>query len=172
MFKRPIILMIFITSILGYSIGKENLNKNIINNLKLNKTDIPEDFVYGRIPDFANKVLMGNPWMMDKIAIKKLSNRIYPDGDYRKIANIHVTIMTRKEEPYGDDIVCYIIIYKNKMSANVEIKKIYDFAGFNRDRIIVLSKDNIVVFLHVDDVENYHLIRKMSLKMKKKLSEF
>ena len=172
MLKRLVFLAVFIIAIVGYSTGKANFGRDIINNIKLTKADVPEGFVYGTIPDFANKVLKNNPWMMDKNAIKKLSERLYPGGDYKKIANIHVTIIARRDTPYGDDIVCYIIVYKNSLSANVEIKKIYDFAGLNSDRVIVLSKDNVVVFLHVDDVENLHLIQKIALKMKKKLLEF
>ena len=32
--------------------------------------------MYGMIPDFAKKILKGNPWNMDRAAIKKLSDKL------------------------------------------------------------------------------------------------
>jgi hypothetical protein len=61
--------------------------------------------------------------MMDRPAIKKLTARIYPGGDYNRIRGMHMTIMSRKKNPYGDDIVCYIILYKDASSAKEELKK-------------------------------------------------
>lgn len=142
---------------------------DIIDKIKLLKNDIPKGFIFGKIPDYAKKVFKRNPWVMDRNAIKKLATEIYPGGDYSKISEIHVTIITKKVAPYGDDIVCYIIIYKDSASANAEIKKITKFAEYNKDRVLLNTKNNLAVYLHVDDVNNFHLIQEINQKIKERL---
>lgn len=160
------IIIIFLLS----STGNTEYRSDIINSLRPTESDIPSGFVYGRVPQFYQRVLKNNPWMMDNAAIQKLAKNIYPDGDFRKIANIHVSIIADRKTPFGDDIVCYIILYKDRKSAEGEIGKISDFAKYNNDRAIVLSKENLVVFLHVDDIENFHHIRAMAEKMEERLA--
>ncbi|MCP4133498.1 MAG: hypothetical protein GY754_21190 [bacterium] len=140
-----------------------------INKIIPSSKDIPENFVFGKIPRFAKNVLKGNPWMLDKKAIKRLTDRIYPGGNYNTISNIHMTIMTDKKNPFGDDIVCYIIVYRDNRSAQVEIKKMNDFVGFNRDRAILLTKNNIVVFIHADNISNYDHIKNLANSIETKL---
>ena len=126
--------------------------------------------MYGLIPEFAKKLLKSNPWYMDNTAIKKLSDKIYPGGNYTRITSIHVTIIAKNETPHGDDIVCYIIQYKDMGSAKEEIRKIAEYIGYNRDRAILNVKDNIVVFLHVDDTNNFHYIQEMDRKIKDRMN--
>ena len=109
--------------------------------------------------------------MMDRNAIVRLSDKIYPGGDYTKISDIYMAIMTNKNRPFGDDIVCYIILYKSINSAKDELKKMTEFAGYNSDRVIVLSRNNIIVFLHVDDIDDFHYIRNMSETIKQRLEK-
>ncbi len=139
-----------------------------INKIKFLKSDIPDGFIYGSVPQYAKKVLKKNPWEMDGTAIKKLANRIYPGGDYSKISGIHVSILAKQNRPFGDDIVCYIIYYRDMISAKGEIRKIKEFAGYNQDRVIVHTKDNCVIYLHVDDAKDFPLIFKMGEKIKER----
>ena len=76
-----------------------------------------------------------------------------------------MTIMANNKNPYGDDIVCYMILYKDNADASNEIKKIAEFTGYNSDRAILITNGNMVIFLHVDDVENFHYIRDMKEKL-------
>ncbi|HSV96651.1 MAG TPA: hypothetical protein VLM75_06920 [Spirochaetota bacterium] len=141
----------------------------IIDQIRLAVNDIPQGLVYGSIPPFAQRVLRENPWKFDRAAIKRLTKEIYPDGDPDRVADIHMTILTRPATPFGDDIVCYIIVYNNMTSAKNEIKKITDFVGYNSDRAIVSVRENIVVFLHADDIDDFPVIREMMKKIGERL---
>jgi len=138
---------------------------DIIDRIKLNQNDLPSGFTFGSVPPNAKKVIKENPWKMDKEAIKRLASHIYPGGDPLKIANIHITIMTHPTTPYGDDMVCYIIVYNDNSSAKGEMKKLVEFAGFNSDRVIVLSRENMAIYLHVDDTKNFPLLKDIALKL-------
>ena len=162
------ISIMFITISLANAVA--NYNTDIIKKVRVLKKELPSGFIFGKVPNFAKSVLKDNPWLMDRAAIKKLTKRIYPGGNYNKILKIHMTIMTNKKNPYGDDIVCYVILYKDKSSANEEIKKISSFAGYNRDRVILLTKNNVAIYLHVDNIENFHYIRDIASNMKVKLA--
>ena len=72
----------------------------IIDKIKITNNDIPEGFVFGKVPKFARKVLKNNPWMLDKSAVRKLTNRIYPGGNYATISKIHMTIIAKEKKPY------------------------------------------------------------------------
>ena len=133
-----------------------------IDKLKLVNTDVPEGYVYGKIPGFAQKVLKANPWSLDNYAIRRLTPRIYPGGDYNKIDKIHMTILASRDNPYGDDIVCYIILYRDNYSAKNEIVKINEYVGYNNDRSIVVTRDNMAVYFCVDDITNFHYIRNLA----------
>ncbi len=153
--------LIFISN----STGLPQDSKSIIQKIKLLPEDIPQGFIYGLIPDGAKTTLKDNPWEFDKTAIQKLTDKIYPGGDFNQISGIHVTIFARKETPHRDDIVCYIIQYKNFKTAREEIKKISEYAGYNQDRAILHVKDNIVVFLFADDINNFRLLRELDKKI-------
>lgn len=143
---------------------------DIIDKIKLTNEEIPKGFIYGTVPPAVKAVIKNNPWKFDRAAIHKLASKIYPDGDYAKIADIHVTIIAKDTTPYGDDIVCYIIIYKDPVSAKNEISKLNSFVGFNNDRAIVIIKDNMAVFIHADDINDFHYVRDMAEKIKERLS--
>lgn len=141
----------------------------IIDQIRLAGADIPQGFVYGNIPPFAKRVLRENPWKFDRAAINRLTREIYPDGDPGKVADIHMTILTRPATPFGDDIVCYIIVYNDMSSAKNEIKKITDYVGFNSDRAVFSVRENVVVFMHADDIDDFPVVREMMKKLGERL---
>ncbi len=141
----------------GYAFPDFNTAK--IERIKFTDEDIPSGFVYGKIPRFYKHILKGNPWTMDRTAIQKLASRIYPGGDSSSISTIHMAIVANKKTPFGDDIVCYVFLFRDSSSAKKEIQKINDFTKYNSDRAIVLSRENMAVFLHVDDINNFRLIQ-------------
>ena len=151
------------------SAGHSEYSDAVIEKLKINSTEIPDGFVYGQVPDFAKKVLKENPWLMDRDAIKHLTGRIYPGGDSNQVNKIHMTILADKEHPFGDDIVCYIILYNDARTAKDEIVKVNEYVGFNSDRSIALVRDNMVIYLCVDDVNHYHYIREFANMLEHRL---
>jgi len=142
--------------------GSTEYSDNVIEKLKISTNEIPEGFMFGKVPDFAKRVLKDNPWLMDRDAIKFLTGRIYPGGDFNQVSKIHMTILADREHPFGDDIVCYIILYNDAKTAKNEIMKINEYVGFNSDRSIALSRDNMVVYFCVDDINHYHYIREFA----------
>ena len=150
--------MIIITEIKGSS----QFKPDAIDAVKLTGNDIPEGFIYGTVPGPYRKTLKDNPWMMDKAAIKRLADKVYPGGDYNKISSMHVSIIANKNTPLGDDIVCYVIIYNSMKAAQDEIRKATEFAGYNRDRVILLTKDNLAIIMFVDDINNYHYLQDLA----------
>ena len=86
-----------------------------------------------------------------------------------RIENIHITIMANSRKPFGDDIVCYIIVFRDGRSAKNEMKKLTEYTGYNSDRAIIMSKENMAVFLHVDDITHYPYIKEMASKLTAKL---
>ncbi|OHD63248.1 MAG: hypothetical protein A2176_11730 [Spirochaetes bacterium RBG_13_51_14] len=157
--------MIFITA----TRGNTQLTPAAIDAVKLTITDIPEGYMYGTVPEPYKKTLKENPWMMDKAAIKRLADKIYPGGDFKKIADIHVTIIANKDTPFGDDIVCYLILYNSARDAQNEMKKVTEFAYYNSDRALLLTKDNLAVFLFVDDMNNFHFIQDLAKTIEERL---
>ena len=171
--KKFISLFVFLVFIISISNvkGLPEDGTSIINKIKLMQEDIPDGYMFGLIPDFAKKVLKQNPWDMDSNAIKTLTDKIYPGGDYNQVSAIHVTIIAKKETPHGDDIVCYIIKYKDSKAAKNEISKISEYVGYNQDRAILNVFDNTAVFLHVDDKDDFPIIQKMQETMKERLKK-
>ncbi len=145
--------------------GLSEYGVDVFEKVRLMEQDIPEGYIFGKIPPFARKVLKGNPWMMDSQAIQRLTKMIYPDGNYAMIKSIHVTILADKKTPFGDDIVCYIILYHNSHTAKDEIKKIAQYVDFNSDRAVLIMKMNLVVFFHVDAVKDFHHIKGYAQKI-------
>ena len=106
---------------------------------------------------------------MDRGAITRLTRNIYPDGDASVVSDIHMAIMARREQPYGDDLVCYMILFKDAGSAKKEIATIEEFTRYNRDRVLVYSKENLAVVLHVDDADDFGYIEKMAKNIEARL---
>lgn len=144
-------------------------SSSIIEKVKPGNEDIPAGFVIGQIPGFAKNLLKSNPWNFDHTAIKKMTGRIYPGGEYTKVADIHMTILAKQKNPYGDDIVCYVMVFRDKRSATEELIKLGEYVNNNRDRSILLEKENIAVYMLVDSVEDYPYLQTISEKIQKKL---
>lgn len=142
--------------------GNSRLKSDAIDAVKLTGNDIPEGFAYGKVPEPYKKTLKDNPWMMDRAAIKRLAGLVYPGGNYNSISDMHVSIIADKKTPYGDDIVCYVILFNGVKAAQDEIRKMTEFTGFNGDRVLLLTRDNLAVILMVDDVSNFYLIQELS----------
>jgi len=171
--KRGLIaagILLFLVT-LTVSKGNTRLKSDVIDIVRITDSDIPAGFTYGTVPEVYKKTLKNNPWMMDQDAIRRLAGKIYPGGDYNHIASMYVTIIAAKQRPYGDDIVCYLMLFTDDKAAREEIRKVTSFAGFNSDRSIVLTKDNLAVFLFVDDVNNYHYIRDMAVSIEGRIKK-
>lgn len=168
--KRLVILIITIASA-GFLIsGFASLSsQSFIDKIRITEQDIPEGYRYGIIPDFAHDLLKENPWTLDQTAIKKLTHRIYPGAEYTNITSIHMTIIASNNNPYGDDIVCYIFTFKDPNSTKIEMAKLNEFVGYNSDRSIVMEKNNIAVYLLVDSVKDFEHIKAMSGDISKRL---
>jgi hypothetical protein len=170
--QKLYLLLISIFCLILSNVHAGDYNVDAIDTIKLTDSDIPNGFIYGKIPDFARKTLKNNPWMMDKAAIKRLAKEIYPGGDFNKIAGIHSTIIANNKKPYNDDIVCYIILFHNSRLAASEMKKINDYIEYNRDRMIEINRDNIVVLMHVDDIRNYPLLKRLASMIENRLKRY
>jgi len=153
-----LLFMILITEVKGSS----QFKSDTIDAVKLTLGDIPEGFMFGTVPGPYRKTLKENPWTMDKAAIKRIADKVYPGGDYSRISDMHVSIIANKKTPLGDDIVCYVILFTTMKAANDEIKKMTEFTGYNRDRVLLLTKDNLAIIMFVDDIENYHYIQDLA----------
>ncbi len=170
--KKTTVLFTLIFTVMILTASAMGLyKKNSIEKLIITQNDIPQGFVIGKIPRGAEMVFKGNPWYLDQPAIQKLAGRIYPGGDYHRINSIHVTILADQQRPYNDNIVCYVILYRDASGARDEIKKLNDYVGFNNDRAILIPRDNLAVFLLVDDVKDYHLIKAMSETIETRIKE-
>jgi hypothetical protein len=164
---KRIFIVIIITLLLGNTTSM--YSSAVIEKIKLTIDDIPAGYMFGQIPEFAKVILKDNPWSFDQDAIKRFTIRIYPGADHRNVSDIHMTLITNKNNPFGDDIGCYIIIYKNAKSAKDEFTKLNEFIRYNSDRGIVVSKNNLAVYLYVNEVKNYDHIKRLSEIIKKKL---
>jgi len=169
--KRHSLIAISIITVVSVFIGSTTTmySSSIIEKIKPTTTEIPEGYMFGQVPDFAQSLLKTNPWNLDQAAIKKLTNRIYPGGEYTKVSDLHMTIITNKKNPYGDDIVCYIFVFKNEKSAQEELIKLNEHVGYNSDRSIIIEKKNLAVYLCVDSVRDFEHIKGMSEIIKKRL---
>ncbi len=168
--RYMMLIFIFISMAVSGSVATD-FQKDMIESIKINRDDIPRGFVFGMVPDFARKVLKDNPWYLDKAAIKRLTKEIYPGGDFKRVSQIHATIMADEKTPYGDDLVCYIILYQNTSAANKELQKISDFTKFNTDRVILIARNNMAVFLHIDNVRNMPLLKSLAGIIEKRLEK-
>ena len=142
---------------------------DIIEKTKLTIDEIPAGYIFGQVPEKVKSLLKDNPWKFDQDAMKNFTGRIYPGAEHRNISDIHMTIITNKDKPFGYDMGCYIFIYKNGKSAKDELRKLNEFIKYNSDRGIVIEKNNLAVYLYINDVNNYEHIKRMSEIIKKKL---
>ncbi len=164
-----IIGVIFISNSIGLPQNAGTMS--LIERIRLMPEDIPDGFMYAIIPDIYKKTLKTNPWTFDKTAIEKLTDKIYPGGDHNQISSIHLTILSRKETPHRDDIVCYIIQYRKSSFIKDELKKISEFAGFNQDRAFLHVKDNFAVLLFADDIKNILLLKELDKKITERIEK-
>jgi len=162
-----IIILLFITFFISSSTMM--YSSTVIDKIRPTSGEIPAGYMFGQVPGFAQSLLKSNPWNLDQTAIKKMTSRIYPGGEYSKISDLHMTIITNKRNPYGDDIVCYIFIFKNEKAAAEEIYKLNEFVSYNSDRAIIIEKKNLAVFMHVDSIKDFDHIKNLSENIKKKL---
>lgn len=169
--KKSTLLVTIFSMVFFIFAGNPSLmySSSVIDKIKPTADEIPEGYMFGQIPKFAQNVLKSNPWNLDHAAIKKLANRIYPGGNSDRISEIHMTIMAEKKNPYRDDIVCYILLFKDNKSAVEEINKLNEYANYNNDRAVVIEKNNIAVFIFTDKLKNYEYVKKISASIKKKI---
>lgn len=169
--KKSLLFIICIIAAFTSISAKSLYKSNDIAKVAITEQDIPSGFIMGKIPEGVKHVLKDNPWNLDGDAIKRLSDKIYPNGDYRKVAGIHMTIIADEKKPFNDNMVCYIIVYKGMDGAKEEISKLNRYVGFNSDRALLLQKDNIAVFLHADDVKDFHYIQDLAAGIQVKLKD-
>ena len=158
------LLFIFL-SFTSYSTAASN-SLELFEKIKIDQTFLPEGFVFGKIPNFAKEVIKNNPWNMNRSAINKLTDHIYPNADPSAVQEIYMSIFARQNQPYGDDLVCYIILYKDATSTKREKLKLEEFAKINSDRVMTLTKDNIAIMMHVDDANDIPLLHNIYKKIK------
>ncbi len=168
-FKYTFLIIIFMFL---FSIGgKGEYRTDMISKIIITPQDIPAGFAYGKIPSSFTKVFKDNPGRLENASIQKIAKHLYPGGDFRTIESIHASIIASERTPYGDDIVCYFILYKNEKSAGKEMKKLNEFAQYNSDRVIVITKENLAVYLLVDKIDNFHYIRQMADTIEQRMDE-
>jgi hypothetical protein len=139
------------------------------NTLRISSEDIPAGFMFGKIPQFAKKVFPENPCIVSTEGIQFLAGKLYPEGNPYNIKNMYVAIMSESSRPFGDDIVCYVLMFKDQTSASSEIKKIQEFYQYNKDRIVLIIKGQIAIMLFADDINNYKYIAELGNKLSSKL---
>ena len=169
--KKNSLKGIFVVLIMTLLIGNTTsmYSSAIIEQIRPTINEIPDGYMFGQVPEFARGLLKNNPWNFDQDAIKRFTNRIYPGAEPRNVSDIHMTLITNKDNPFGDDIGCYIIIYKNAKAAKDEFTKLNEFIRYNSDRGIVIAKNNLAVYLYINEVKNYDHMKKLSETIKKKL---
>ena len=169
--KKNSLKGIFITIIAVFLIGNTTsiYSADTIEKIKITAEEVPDGFIFGQVPEYAQGLLKGNPWKFDQDALKRFTSRIYDGADYGNVSDIHMTIIAAKDKPTGNAIGCYIIIYKNAKSAKDELKKLGEFVRYSTDRAIVIEKNNIAVYLYANDIKNYDHIKRLSEIIKKKL---
>lgn len=166
---KTMVILFFLSICFFLSSSAAMYSNSVIEIVKLNDSDIPAGYRYGIIPEFAKNMLKNNPWDLDQNAMSRFASRIYPGADSRSMAHVHMTIIASEKNPYDDDIVCYVFLYKDKKSAEQEIAKLTEFVGYNSDRGIVLSKENLAVYLLVDHIKEYKHIDMISRNIQKRI---
>lgn len=144
-------------------------DKSDLDKIALFGEDLPEGFVFGVIPEAAKNTLRDNPWHFDRPAIQKLTGKIYPDGDYRRVSDIHISVIADEKRPFGDDMVCCMILFKDTASAKIETAKLRRYVSFNGDRALLLVRDNLAVFLYADDAGDLERLRVLADKISSRI---
>src|SRR6056297_2379688 len=171
--KRGRLLYSICIVILAMSMGFSSVlfSDDLIEKIKLNNDEIPEGFILGKIPGFAQKVFANNPCYVNDRGIKVIADKIYPGGYAGNLKTIHVTILAGSHTPYGDDMVCYIMVFKDDNAAKKELKKLKEYSDSNRDRTMLIIKDTLAVFIHADDTEHYRYIESIGNKIRARLQK-
>lgn len=158
--KRSSVLFSILIIITGITVcfASVSFSDDMIEQIKINNSDIPSGFMLGKIPQFASKVFTGNPCYVDDRGKRIIADKIYPGGNAVNIKTMHVTILASSRTPYGDDIVCYILVFKDPDAAKKEIKKLQEYTGYNGDRSLLIVKDTMAVFIHADDTAHFNYI--------------
>jgi len=167
--KKTLFWSIFIIMVCAGISANANYNKDDISKVVIAEKDIPQGFIIGKMPDKVKDVLKDNPWYFDNEAIKKLTGHIYPDGDYKKVAVMHMTILADKEKPYKDNIVCWIILYKDSIGAKEEMAKLKRHTDFNSDRCILIQKNNMAVLMYARDINDFRYVQGMAAEIQTKM---
>ena len=167
--KKTLFWSIFLTIVCAGISVSANYNKDDISKITITEKDIPSGFVIGKLPEKIKDVIKENPWYFDSEAIKRLTGHIYPDGDYKKIAAMHMTIIADEKKPYRDNMVCWIILYKDSQSAKIELSKLNRYTGFNSDRCILIQKNNMAVFMYARDVNDFHYVQDVAQEIQAKI---
>lgn len=156
---------------LGIAMGMVYSDDNsLFSSLAIAPEDVPQGFIFGQIPNFAKKVFSGNPCVVNPDGIRFLASKLYPDGNAANIKGMYVAIITTETRPYRDDIVYYLLVFKDSKSALVEIKKLQDYYQYNKDRIVLITKDTIALLLFADNVDNYKYIAELGQKLQERLN--
>lgn len=165
------LLFIIIIMTLSISLGMVYSDDNsLISHLAIAPEDVPQGFIFGKIPNFAKKVFTGNPCIVNSDGIRFLASKLYPEGNAANIKSMYVAIMASETRPYGDDLVYYLLIFKDSKAASVEIKKLQDYYQYNKDRLVLITKDSIALLLFADDVDNYKYITELGQKLQERLN--
>ena len=167
-------LNIFVFMVLAFGFGRGMLysdDNTLFSKLTISAEDIPQGFVFGKVPNFAKNVFPNNPCIVNSEGIRFLVPKLYPEGNATNIKSMYVAIMTTEDRPYGDDLVYYLLIFKDSKSATAEIKKLNEYYQWNKDRIVLISKDTIALLLFTDDIANYKYIEQLAQKLQVRLNQ-
>ncbi len=167
--KMYVFAILIALSICGYAFTRDYTSSDI-DRIRITPNDVPSGFVMAQIPSFAREVFRDNPCYLDSKGIKRIAKHLYPNGDFNAIASIHSTIIAKQGRPFGDDIVCYIIVYRNEKAAQKEIKKLTEYVEFNNQRAVVSAKNNLAVFIHSDDVVNMPAVAQLKRTIEERLA--
>lgn len=167
--KLCFIVLVSLTVMAGSLFSADLQNEEVVEKLRIQENEIPDGFTYGKVPSHAREIFADNPWMLNTNSVQNLAGRIYPGGDFNSMEAVHVTIIADSDDPERDDIVCYILVYKNNKMAENEIEKLKDFAGYYQDRAIVLTHKNIAVYMHVSRKQNFHHMEMLSKTINEKI---
>ncbi|MCX8124171.1 MAG: hypothetical protein N3F66_08410 [Spirochaetes bacterium] len=170
---KNFLLIVYVSVIMALGIAMGMVyseDKSLFARLAIAPEDVPQGFVFGKIPNFAKKVFTGNPCVVNPDGIRFLASKLYPDGNSANIKSMYVAIMAAEARPYGDDLVYYVLVFKDSKAATVEIKKLQDYYQFNKDRIVLITKDTIALLLFADDVDNYKYIAQLGEKLQARLN--
>lgn len=167
--KMYAFVICIVLSISGYALTRD-YSISDVDHIRIMPDDIPAGFMMAQIPSFAKEVFRNNPCFLDSKGIKRIAKHLYPNGDFHAIASIHSTIIAKQGRPFGDDIVCYIIVYHNGKSAQKEMKKLTDYVEFNNQRAVVSTKNNLAVFIHSDDVANIQAVAQLKRTIEERLA--